>query len=90
MENYILKLQIKLGRIVNQNLVDALDTEIEMLEQLKEHEEQADKIVAINNLIDVIKYLDADVTHMRALEFVRFLSVSRQSPNKIVSFILNP
>ncbi len=28
-------------------------------------QEQADKIVAINNLIDVIKYLDADVTHLR-------------------------
>ena len=26
-------------------------------------QEQADKIVAINNLIEVIKYLDADVTH---------------------------
>ena len=28
-------------------------------------QEQADKIVAINNLIEVIKYLDADVTHTR-------------------------
>ena len=28
-------------------------------------QEQADKIVAINNLIEVIKYLDANVTHTR-------------------------
>ena len=28
-------------------------------------QEQADKIVAINNLIEVIKYLDADVKHTR-------------------------
>ena len=28
-------------------------------------QEQADKIVAINNLVEVIKYLDADVTHTR-------------------------
>ena len=28
-------------------------------------QEQADKIVAINNLIEVIKYLDAAVTHTR-------------------------
>ena len=28
-------------------------------------QEQADKIVSINNLIEVIKYLDADVTHTR-------------------------
>ena len=28
-------------------------------------QEQADKIIAINNLIEVIKYLDANVTHTR-------------------------
>ena len=39
--NDYVKEQVKLGRIVNQNLVDALDTEIELLEQLKEHEEKS-------------------------------------------------
>jgi hypothetical protein len=45
--NDYIKEQIALGRIINQNLVDALDTEIKMLEELKEHEDKADKIKEI-------------------------------------------